>query len=253
MAFKILLVLSLLINIGTFAISHTLVQKRITDEEEAHAQTQTTLDSTRQELTSTKTTLQNTEAELASTKTELAQTQQSLQNEKTARQQAETAAANARKAQRDAESKRDMVISENKAFFDLNMKVAEIKKIRDRLPKAEAELVTTKKELDIVATENRKLANTILKIRPPVEAPDLPEGLIGEVTTFDPRYEFVVLNIGAADGVKMHGEFMLSREGRYLGKAKVTRVEDQYSVANVLQDWKQGDVIEGDLAVYKGF
>ncbi len=252
MAFRILLILALLINISTFTVSHLKVQPRIVAEEEAHAATQTTLDSTKQELTTTQGTLASTQATLTSTQQDLAQTKQALANEENARQQAEMAANNARKAQRDAENKRDEVISENKGFFDLNMKVAQIKTIRDRLPEAEAELKTTKRDLGIMAKENRKLGNTILKIAPPAEAPKLPEGLVGIITTFDPKYEFVVLNIGAIDGVKMHGEFMLSREGRYLGKAKVTRVEDDHSVANVLKDWKQDDVIEGDLAIYKG-
>ena len=78
----------------------------------------------------------------------------------------------------------------------------------------------------------------------------LPAGLKGKILAVDPKYDFVVLDIGGNQGVLENGHMLVNREGKLVGKVRITKVEPNRSIANVLPDWKQGDVLEGDLVLY---
>ena len=80
--------------------------------------------------------------------------------------------------------------------------------------------------------------------------PVLPVGLKGKVTAVDPKFDFVILNIGTDQGVEKRGVLLVAREGRLVGKVKVANVEASTSVANVIPGWKLGDIREGDLVLY---
>ncbi|MBI4664530.1 MAG: hypothetical protein HY735_37530 [Verrucomicrobia bacterium] len=78
----------------------------------------------------------------------------------------------------------------------------------------------------------------------------LPTGLKGKVLAVDPKYDFVVLDIGGNQGVLKHGQMLVNRDGKLVGKVQITTVEPNRSIANVLPDWKQTDVMEGDQVLY---
>jgi myosin heavy subunit len=73
--------------------------------------------------------------------------------------------------------------------------------------------------------------------------------LRGEVLAVDPKYDFIVLNIGENDGVLERGEMLVNRAGRLVAKVRVLSVEPQTSVANVLPDWRQAEIMEGDAVM----
>jgi hypothetical protein len=78
----------------------------------------------------------------------------------------------------------------------------------------------------------------------------LPPGLKGKVIVADPRYQFVVLNIGANQGVLEDGKLLVNRNGKLIGKVKVKSVKSDSSIANVMPGWNLGDVKEGDQVLY---
>jgi hypothetical protein len=65
----------------------------------------------------------------------------------------------------------------------------------------------------------------------------------------DPKYEFVVLDIGGNQGVLERGEMLVNRSGRMVAKVRILTVHADRSVANVLPDWKQGEILEGDMVI----
>jgi len=77
-------------------------------------------------------------------------------------------------------------------------------------------------------------------------------GLKGSVVAVDPKWEFVVLNVGSQQGALEGGLLMVRRGDKLVGKVKIVSVEANRSVANVLPAWKQGDVAvaTGDLVLY---
>ncbi len=85
----------------------------------------------------------------------------------------------------------------------------------------------------------RVLGNTeyVVKLRP---------DLRGRIVVVDPKWDFVVLNIGENQGVIEEGELLVSREGKLVAKVIVRSVEKNRCIANILPGWKLGEVIEGD-------
>jgi hypothetical protein len=120
-----------------------------------------------------------------------------------------------------------------------------------------AELATTQKARDAMIAENKIIAasrddykHRYEEVIGPDEAVVMPSGLKGSVVAVDPKYGFVVLNIGDAQGVKERGEFMVAREGQLIGKVRVSSVEKDRSIASIMPSWKRGDVMEGDQVIY---
>ncbi len=70
--------------------------------------------------------------------------------------------------------------------------------------------------------------------------------LRGKILVVDPKWDFVVLNIGQEQGVLEDGELLVSRDGRLVAKVIVRSLEKDRCIANIVPGWKLGEVIEGD-------
>ncbi|MEI9997857.1 MAG: hypothetical protein WDO13_01115 [Verrucomicrobiota bacterium] len=70
-------------------------------------------------------------------------------------------------------------------------------------------------------------------------------GVSGKVTFVDRTWNFVVLDVGLSAGVVPNGELIVYRGKSFLGKVRVTRVDPNDSVAEILPDIK-GDIQVGD-------
>ena len=82
----------------------------------------------------------------------------------------------------------------------------------------------------------------------PVEMP----GLKGSVVAVDAKWNFVLLDVGESQGAKANGIVMVRRGDKLLGKARIVTVDQNRSIANLLPEWRQGDVAvaEGDKVLY---
>jgi hypothetical protein len=78
----------------------------------------------------------------------------------------------------------------------------------------------------------------------------LPTGLRGKIIAVDPKYDFVVLNIGEDQGAKERGVMMVDHDGKLLGKVRIKTVSKDRCIANIMPDWKRGEIIEGDEVLY---
>jgi hypothetical protein len=111
-------------------------------------------------------------------------------------------------------------------------------------------------ENDGLTEENRVLARTVDLQRTRLDVYEgravkvvLRPDLRGQVIAVDPKYEFIVLNIGEQDGVLERGEMLVNRSGRLVAKVRILSVEPGRSIANVLPDWKQAEILEGDTVI----
>jgi hypothetical protein len=94
------------------------------------------------------------------------------------------------------------------------------------------------------ANAQRLLASVL-----PLDAvPDLPP-MDGSVLVVDPKWNFVVLDIGETKGLVKNGVLTVSREGKLIGKVKVRRVESDRSIADILPGWHLGELREGDRVI----
>lgn len=79
---------------------------------------------------------------------------------------------------------------------------------------------------------------------------ELPAGLKGKILVVDPKWNFVVLDFGAKEGALPNGVMMVSRDSKLVAKIKISSVEQERCIANIMPGWKLTDVMEGDLVIY---
>ncbi len=77
----------------------------------------------------------------------------------------------------------------------------------------------------------------------------LPADLKGTVISTDAKWRFLVLDVGASQGVLENGEVLLRRGDKLVGKARVSRVQPDRCVANMLTGWDFAEIREGDVAI----
>ena len=123
----------------------------------------------------------------------------------------------------------------------------------DQVGKLSRALKESQEEVAIVNEEKMVLQRAVdnLKTRlAKYEGPDptikMRANLRGKILVVDPKWDFVVLNIGLDQGVKEEGELLVSRDGRFVAKVIVRSLEKNRCIANVMPGWKLGEVIEGD-------
>ena len=80
------------------------------------------------------------------------------------------------------------------------------------------------------------------------------QGLTGTVVAYNPGWNFIVVNIGDRQGLKVGKELVIKRGGQMVGKAKVTSVDPGTSIADILPvTVAKGDSVQpGDSVVYEG-
>jgi len=249
MLIRISLFVAILAALAVGALNFTMVKDKVVTLQTTLKNTQDTLASTQSELSSTKSTLAKTEKDLTHTKQQLA----------------------------DANTERDQAV--NKA--DAADKVA--KKATDDLTAANAKLLDTQQQLsayqnsgltseqafaaaktikDLTAAlngtreENRMLGLKIRKqeaelniYRNPDYHVPLPADLQGQVVVSDPKWDFVVINVGEDQGVIENGELLVSRHGKLVAKVIVRSVQKGRCIANVMPGWKNDEVMEGDSVI----
>ncbi len=107
--------------------------------------------------------------------------------------------------------------------------------------------------IEVGNAENKLLAQQLLstqvklaKIIDPDFLVPLPPNLKGRVIASDPKWDFVVLDVGEDQGVLTDGELLVNRNGKFVAKVRIRTVEKGRSIANIMPGWKLGDVMEGD-------
>ncbi|MDB6027864.1 MAG: hypothetical protein JWM68_4087 [Verrucomicrobiales bacterium] len=198
----------------------------------------------------TKKKLDKTDKELASTTKTLKETESSLKKETAhAAQQEKEAKSLATKLSK-SEGERDTAQRELVQWQTIRMKPEEIKGVI-------AERKQFKEDKEILSDENMILARSLKKVKAElasligddVKPPAMP-GVKGTIVAVDPKYDFVVLDIGASQGALEKGELLVNRSGKLVAKIKIFSVEPNRCIANIMANWKQGEVMEGDQVLY---
>lgn len=210
------------------------------------------------ELAAEKTKSSKLTTDLNTTKSERDGLQNDLNQAKTAedtakkaadaeRQKAIAAAQETNKAKQET----DKVRADANDFFELQklgLSPSIIRRINDELPKATNENNTLKIEQRVTMTELLKKSSELNSFLNPKGAIALPTGLRGKISAVDPKWGFVVLDIGANHGLAANGELTIHRDGKYLARVKVAKVDTDFAVANVMPEFKTGEIREGDEA-----
>ena len=201
--------------------------------------------------------LASTKRELDKTAADLKQTQDTLATTTTERDTAvKTAAAATAKATQLSEE----LDNTKKTLGDTQAELASFKAAGMTADQVLAMSKTLKQSQDALAEaqvviktkqrQNEKLQARLDKYEGEDHTVYLPPSLKGQVTASDPKWEFVVVNVGEDQGVQQEGELLVNRNGKLVAKVIVTTVQKNQSIANVMPGWKIEDVMEGDQVLY---
>lgn len=249
MLIRISLVIAILAALAAGVLNFVEVKKKI---ETVITQRETE----KKDKETAQTDARKTHTELDKTTKDLKQTQEKLT---TAEQERNAAVATAVEATKKAETLTEKLAETNKKLNDTEGQLAayvatgrkpqEIstldKQIKDLQNKVSESVIVNKglqKELDKKIEQLAKLTDPDYHIR-------LPATCEGKVLVADPKWDFVVINVGDNDDVKKDGELLVNRNGRLVAKLQVTEVQKDRSIANVMPGWRLADVMEGDKVI----
>jgi predicted nucleic acid-binding Zn-ribbon protein len=248
MLIRISLIVAIIAGLAVGTLNFVKVKKII---EETRAQrddwhnkfttTDAALTKTKKDLVATTAQLDQTKTNLATTKKELATAQNSIADLKKQMATLQDNLANTEKELTDAK----ILVEQYKAAFPTPQQALSVAKdmkaLQDRMDVVEDEKKVLQRQLTRVQNE---LAN----FKDPGHHVELPATLVGKVLVTDPKWDFVVLNIGEEQGVLNNGELLVSREGKLVAKVKITSVQKDRCIANILPG-SLGEVLEGDKVI----
>jgi hypothetical protein len=145
---------------------------------------------------------------------------------------------------------RDTAQNELAAWHALNVPIENIKTTLASLKSVTEKLEVTMAEKKLVDEALFKAQEKINFLTQDDYIVKEPAGLKGKVLAADPRYEFVVLDIGEKDHVVPDGKFIINRNGKLIAKVQIKSVQADRSIANIVPGWKLSDVMEGDQVLF---
>ena len=249
MLMRICLIVAILAALGAGTLNVLQVRQKIntliSQREGYHTQ-----------LNDTQAKLKTTQNNLATTQKNLADTQQQLADSRAAQKKAEdTAAAQVKRAD-------DLNAQLTKTTQDRDAAQAELAayKATGKSPQEVLQLLALIKQdqdtINVLNDEGKRLDRIIVRQKSQLDAligtssfVTLPADLKGQVVVVDPKWDFVVLNIGDEQGVIENGEMLVSRDGKLVAKVIVRTVQKDRCIANIMPGWKLREVYEGDQVI----
>jgi len=252
MLLRILLIVTILVGIGAIAVSQFVVrpfiEKHIADEKknlQDYKNEQSAHTKTKRNLKDTQTKLADTEKNLDETKTQL-----TVASNKAAEQEkrANGLETDLNKTKQElGTAKADLA-----AWAALGIPVDQVRAVIAEARKLRQANEAIEEEKKVLAANLKTVKSQLEQILGNEEAPDppLPPGLKGKVVVVDPKYNFVVLDIGANKGVEPRGVLVVSRNSKLVAKVRVASVQPDRSIANIMPGWKLDQPMEGDQVFY---
>jgi len=78
----------------------------------------------------------------------------------------------------------------------------------------------------------------------------IPPGLSGKILVVNPDWNFVVLDIGSDSGLVQNAEMLVHRGEKLVGKVRISSVQKNLSVAEIINDWVKAPIQEGDCVLF---
>jgi hypothetical protein len=243
---RIFLVLAILAGIGVIVVSQVMLKPQIEGiisvREENHRKFVAEEDKARKlgkSLKETQTELTRTKGELETTKSQLVDFTAKFESEQ---KRAVGLQAALDKTRSDLKGAQD----ELAAYVNTSYKPNEIRALADTAKSQKMAIDGLTDELKVFAERYRKATNQLAQLMGPSPDPPIPSTVRGRVLVVDPKWNFLVLDIGEKQDVPEKGVLLVAREGVLIAKVRVMSVQKDRCIANIMPGWKLKDVLEGD-------
>jgi hypothetical protein len=107
-------------------------------------------------------------------------------------------------------------------------------------------------EKTILSRANLRLQRELDFLLPkdPSYHPPLPDDTNGMVLVVDPKWRFVVVDLGEEDDMQKNGVLTVSRDGKLVAKVLLMTVYQDRSIANIMPGWDFAEIMEGDHVIF---
>jgi len=250
MLLRISLILAILAGLGVIGVSQFMLRPQIEEIRTTRDHNKTEWDKTADRLKKTnvvlRTTLEKlakTETDLGETKTQLAATTAKFESEQ---KRANGLQENVNKLNVDLKAAKDELF----AYASTGVKPEEIKGLIANVKSLQGANEGLKEEGKLLAAKVKEQHAKIIALTSDKEVdPPFPPDVRGKVLVVDPKWDFLVLDVGSRIGVPDRGVMLVSRQGELVAKIRVTSVQDSRAIANIMPGWKLKDVMEGDVVL----
>ena len=150
--------------------------------------------------------------------------------------------------------------SENPQSADLQSQVDDLRRQLDSAEKEKALLAEKLQDLQERPTQPKEVPKAETRKRR--ETASVPRegvtprraGLHGAVLAYNQAYNFVVLNLGARNGVEPNSEMLVLRDGTLIGKIRISSVEPATAIGDIItSSLARGVQVQpGDSVIYAG-
>ena len=251
MLLKISLGLAILLGLATIFFTHTQLGGKIDDLTTELGTTKTSLDQSQANEAKLRTETKTLRAQVEETTRVLGETTNALAQAQAKVDEQQTRADRAAAELNTVTAERNTAQQELSQWRLFEMTPEQIRNSLSRLRQVE-------RERDVFVTENKALIRNKQDLERRLnryeghleKEVELPAGTKGNIVAVDPKYDFVILDIGREQGVLEDAKMLVNRDGKLIGKVKITSVEPNRAIANVLPEWKQDEIMEGDQVLF---
>lgn len=246
MLIRICLIVAILAGLGAGTLGYLEVSKQIPaltqqrdDEKTAKQGFMAQLDNTNKVLVKTTKELTQTKADLAETQTKLDKSVAAVAvQQKRANELADKLSATT--------SERDDARNQLAAYTSIGLSPEQVTKLNRQYKDSLLAIQALNDEKVVLLRTITRLTNELAKYVEPDTDVKLRADLKGKIVVVDPKWAFVVLDVGEDQGIISGGELLVSRAGKLVSKVIVRSVDKDRSIANVVPGWNFGSVVEGD-------
>lgn len=187
--------------------------------------TQVDLENTRQDLENTRAELENTKAQLEDARTQIVQLNEVIRS-------------------KDAElvEKSNVIASLEDEKSSLTAQVAELT----------AQVATLQDQVAGLEEERNSLDGQLKKCEGALNPGNITmkEGTMAKIVYANADWNFVIIDIGSADGAQAGANMIVHRGDTMIGKIQLSAVRENVTIAEVLSDFQKDTVKEGDNVLF---
>lgn len=249
MLLRIALIVALVAGLASAALNFIKVREKIStlqvnlrEETDRRVKTQSELSKARTDLEQATEKLKETENELATARTDR---DAAVAEAEAQKKQAATLSDQLKKARQDLGDAQARVA----AWDALGVMPEQIKDLLAQLKRGQEERADLSNQLAHVTYQYNKVSTELRRLTEQDYSPPMPPDLTGKVLVVDPKWNFVVLNVGENHGVVEYGQLLISRDGKLVAKVRVRSVDKDRCIANIIPGWQLSDVFEGDTVM----
>ena len=243
------LIVAIIAGVAVAVLNFTQVKDKVTTLQ-TNLKTETAAHQKYQKLyTDTDRELKKNVAELKQTKATLEQTSEERD---TAVKKADEQTKVAERLQKDLDTtvaERNTDREKLAAYDAAGLTPKQVTTLRDDLKDLQKALAGAQAESRVLAQNNETLKDQLDRFLHPEKHVTLPAALTGKVLVVDPKYNFVLLDIGENQRAKEFGEMLVNRNGKLVAKVIIRSMQKDRSIANIMPGWEIGEVLEGDQAI----